>query len=160
MALFVGEFDQAVDEKRRLAIPAALREQIDSAEDGEGFFLVLGSNRHLWLYPDGYYRRLTATLKRSPFPTRGAQKLSLFFAMARFLKPDKQGRVVLPDKSVQRASISEQVTLVGHDDHVEIWPRQEWEKHVEEQLPTYDEALLDIAEQWARGEDLRDTSSG
>ena len=29
MALFVGEFDQTLDDKRRLAIPAALREQIE-----------------------------------------------------------------------------------------------------------------------------------
>ena len=146
MALFVGEFDQAIDDKRRLAIPAALRDQIDPAVDGEGFFLVLGGRRHLWMYPDGYYRHLCATLKRSPLPTRGGQKLGLFFAMARHLKPDKQGRVVLPDKSVRRAIIDEQVTLVGHDDHIEVWPRQQWEEFVQENLPTYDDALLEMGE--------------
>ena len=146
MALFVGEFDQALDDKRRLAIPAALRDQIEPTVDGEGFFLVLGGDRHLWLYPDGYYRRLTATLKRSPLPTRNAQKLGLFFAMARYLKPDKQGRVVLPEKSIQRATIDDQVTLVGHDDHIELWPRGQWEGFVQEHLPTYAEALLEMGE--------------
>jgi MraZ protein len=129
-----------------LAIPAALREQIDPEADGEGFFLVLGSDRHLWLYPDKYYRRLTATLKRSPLPTRSGQKLGLFFAMARCLKPDKQGRVVLPEKSIQRSAAAEQVTLVGHDDHIEIWPTQQWEQFVEENLPGYGEAMLEMGE--------------
>ena len=146
MALFVGEFDQSIDDKRRLSIPSALREQIDPEADGAGYFLVLGSDRHLWLYPDGYYRRLTATLKRSPLPTRSGQRMGLFFAMARFIKPDRQGRVVLPEKSIQRAMVSDQVTLVGHDDHVEIWPSSQWEAFVSEHLPTYDDTLLEMGE--------------
>ncbi len=149
MAFFVGEFDQALDEKRRLTIPAALREQIDPATDGEGFLLVLGADRHLWLYPDGYYRRLAATLKRSPLPTRGGRKLSMFWAMARHLKADSQGRVVLPEKSFQRAVVDSDMTLVGHDDHIELWPRREWEAFVNEHLPTYGETLLEAGEKLA-----------
>jgi len=146
MALFVGEFDQVLDEKRRLAVPAALREQIDPQTDGEGFFLVLGADRHLWLYPDGYYRQLMSSLKRSPLPTRSGRKMSLLFAMARQLKPDKQGRVVLPDKSLQRADVDTEVTLVGHDDHIEIWPRRQWEAFIAEHLPTYGETLLEMGD--------------
>ncbi|NQU75133.1 MAG: hypothetical protein HQ546_02320 [Planctomycetes bacterium] len=146
----MGEFDQNIDDKRRLAVPSALREQIDPEEDGEGFFLVLGLERHLWLYPDNYYRRLTATMTKSPFPTRSTQKFGLLFAMARYLKPDKQGRIVLPEKSIQRATVDEQVTLVGHYDHVEIWPRLEWEKYVQEHLPSYSEALLELGEELPR----------
>jgi MraZ protein len=146
MALFVGEFDQSLDDKRRLAVPAPLRDQIDPSVDGEGFFLVLGPDRHLWLYPDRYYRQLMATLKRSPFPTRSGRKTSLLFAMARQLKPDKQGRVVLPEKSMDRAAIDAAVTLVGHDDHIEIWPRDQWERFVDEQFPTYGDTLLDMGE--------------
>jgi len=150
MALFVGEFDVTIDDKRRLGVPAALREQIDPAADGSGFFLVLGVDRHLWLYPDAYYRKLTATLKRSVLPTRSGRKIGLLFAMARYLKADKQGRVVLPEKSIQRAAVDEQVTLVGHDDHIEIWPTGEWEAFVQDQLPTYAESLLEMGEQLAR----------
>ncbi|MFW6146584.1 MAG: division/cell wall cluster transcriptional repressor MraZ [Planctomycetota bacterium] len=146
MALFVGEFDQMLDEKRRLAVPAALRDQIDPQTDGEGFFLVLGSDRHLWLYPDRYYKDLMSSLKRSPLPTRSGRKMSLLFAMARQLKPDKQGRVVLPDKSLRRADVETEVTLVGHDDHIEIWPRKQWEAFIAEHLPTYGETLLEMGD--------------
>jgi MraZ protein len=146
VALFVGEFEQTVDAKHRLAINAALREQIVPEEDGKNFILTMGPDRHLWLYPDLYYRRLVASLKRSPFPDRQSRKIDLLFAMARLLKPDSQGRVVLPEKSMQRGVVGEQVTLVGQFDHIEIWPSEEWEKHVAETLPGYGEALYEAGD--------------
>jgi MraZ protein len=146
VALLIGEFEQTIDAKHRLAISSALREQINPAEDGKHFILVLGPDRRLWLYPDVYYRRLLATLKRSPLPDRQTRRIDLLFAMARVLKPDAQGRVVLPEKSMARAVISEKVTLVGVFDHIEIWPTDQWERHVEEALPSYGEVLYEASE--------------
>jgi len=147
VALFVGEFEQSIDSaKHRLAISSALREQIDAEADGENFILVLGPDRHLWLYPDEYYRRLLAKMKRSALPDRQSGRIHLLTAMARVLKTDSQGRVVLPEKSMSRAVVSEKVTLVGAFDHVEIWPAEEWERHVDEALPTYGEMLYEASE--------------
>jgi len=47
---------------------------------------------------------------------------------------DKQGRVVLPDKIVRRTGVSGEVTLAGVRDHMEIWPRAEWEQYYETQF--------------------------
>jgi len=146
MALFVGEFEQSIDAKHRLAISSALREQIVPSEDGKNLFLVLGPDRHLWLYPDLYYRKLVANLRRSPLPSRQTRKIDLLFAMARLVKPDSQGRIVLPEKSMQRAVICEAVTLVGIFDHIEIWPTDQWEAHVAESLETYGEVLYQASE--------------
>lgn len=146
MALFVGEFEQVIDAKHRLAISSALREQMDLQEDGKNFILMLGPDRHLWLYPDLYYRKLLATLKRSPLPSREQRNIDLFFAMARFLKPDGQGRVVLPEKSMQRAVVENQATLVGNNDHIEIWPTDEWNRRVEAELANYGEMLYEAAD--------------
>ena len=146
MALFVGEFEQSIDTKHRLAICSALREQIVPSQDGKNLFLVLGPDRHLWLYPDLYYRKLVGRLRRSPLPSRQTRKIDLLFAMARLVKPDGQGRIVLPEKSMQRAVISEAVTLVGIFDHIEIWPTDEWEAHVAESLETYGEVLYQASE--------------
>jgi MraZ protein len=153
MALLIGEFESTIDAKHRLAISASLRDQVNPREDGKDFILVLGPDRHLWLYPDLYYRRLLATMRRSPLPDRQTRKIDLLFAMARPLKCDAQGRVVLPEKSMQRAVIEAQVTLVGILDHIEIWPSPEWEQHVQEGLPTYGEVLYEAGER-ARAEAL------
>jgi MraZ protein len=153
MALLIGEFEQTIDAKRRLAISSALREQIEPKEDGKDFILVLGPDRHLWLYPDLYYRRLLATLKRSPLPDRQTRRIDLLFAMARLLKADAQGRVVLPEKSMQRAVVAEKVTLVGVFDHIEIWPGEEWDAHVQESLPSYGEVLYEVSDRAGRAVD-------
>jgi len=154
VALFVGEFEQSIDAKHRLAIPAALREQIDPQEDGAQFLLVLAADRHLWLYPDLTYRRLLTRLRRSPLPSRDSQDVGLLFAFARLVRPDKQGRVVLPEASMQRASIADSVVLVGQLDHIEIWPKNEWEQHVSRSLPRYDEVLARAAERLERPDAL------
>jgi MraZ protein len=148
MALFVGEFEQSIDVKHRLAVPAALREQIDGEEDGTQLIVVLGPNRHLLMYPDQAYQRLLKKLHRSPLPDRGAQKIGLLFAFARIVTPDKQGRLVLPEPSMQRAGLADEaeVVLVGQMDHIEIWPKAEWDRHVAEAMPTYGEVMYEAAE--------------
>jgi len=144
---FTGEHEQTIGAKRRLAINSALREE-QRAEDGEQYYLVLGPDKHLWLYPDEYYRRLASSMKRSLLPSRQMAKMSMFFAMARLLKPDAQGRVVLPEKSLQRAKLDavENVTLVGKGDHIEIWPASEWETFVGDALGSYEDMLYEAAE--------------
>ena len=76
MAFFFGDYEQTIDAKRRLAINSALRDLIDPKADGRGFILFLGPDRHLWLYPDKYYTRLVATMKRSPLPSREHRKIA------------------------------------------------------------------------------------
>jgi division/cell wall cluster transcriptional repressor MraZ len=144
---FTGEHETTIGAKRRLAVSSALREE-QRAEDGEQFYLVLGPDKHLWLYPDEYYRRLAESMKRSLLPSRQMAKMSLFFAMARLLKPDSQGRVILPEKSLRRAGLEdvEQVTLVGKGDHIEIWPTSQWERFMDESMPGYEEMLYEAAE--------------
>ena len=147
MPFFTGEHESKIGAKRRLAISSALREDMQP-EDGRKFYLVLGPDKHLWLYPDEYYRKLAASMKRSILPSQQARKLSLFFAMARLLNPDSQGRIILPEKSVQRAGLQdvEAVTLVGERDHIEIWPAEDWEKHVEENIRDYGDTLYEAAQ--------------
>ena len=152
MPLFVGEFEQSIDDKNRLSISVSLRELVNADDDGSNFILILGPDRHLWLYPDRYYKKLVGTMKRTALPTRDRRKIDLWFAMARLLKPDAQGRVVLPEKSMQRAVIDKKVTLIGNDDHIEIWPTDEYERRVAEELPTLGEALYEAAERLQQGD--------
>jgi DNA-binding transcriptional regulator/RsmH inhibitor MraZ len=45
---------------------------------------------------------------------------------------DKQGRLVLPEKIIRRTGVRGEVTVAGARDHIEIWPRAEWEAYSEE----------------------------
>ncbi|MBN1943164.1 MAG: hypothetical protein JW849_07705 [Phycisphaerae bacterium] len=147
MPFYTGEHEQTIGAKRRLAINSALREE-QRSDDGEQYYLILGPDKRLWLYPDEYYRRLASSMKRSLLPSRQVAKMSMFFAMARLLKPDAQGRVVLPEKSLQRANLDavQNVTLVGKGDHIEIWPTSQWEAYVGDALGSYEDMLYEAAD--------------
>ena len=143
MPFFTGEHETTIGAKRRLPIASSLREEVMAGE-GRDFYLVLGPDRRLWLYPDEYYRTLASSMKRSVVPSvKSRTSLGLLTAMARLLKPDAQGRVVLPEKSLQRAGLTgtKEVTLVGEGDHIVLWTTDDWEQHVEQSLDGYAEAL-------------------
>jgi MraZ protein len=148
MASFRGEFEQVIDGKHRMALPIALRERIVPATDGEDFVVMLGPDGHLWIYPNLAYDRLQLAYSQSPVPDRQSGQIRLVSAMARDVKADQQGRVVIPEKSMQRAGLKaqESVTLVGERDHIEIWPTPQWEEYVARSLPNYAESMFSAAE--------------
>ena len=154
MACFLGEFETVIDAKHRLAIASYFRETIVPDVDGKDWVLVLGPGKRLWLYPDAAFLKLTMSdpVKSSPFPSRQTDRESMMYAFARTLKSDTQGRVVLPEKSMERAGLVEKdITLVGKRDHIEIWPTSEWERHVEAMMPSYSEMLYDAGERHQAG---------
>ena len=140
--LMVGEFDQKIDSKNRVAIPQPLREHCTSTEEGENFYIVLGTKRHLWLYPELYYRRLQANRTYSAMPDPAREQETYYHGLSRLVKPDSQGRICLPDKSRERAAVTSEVTLVGGGDHIEVWPKQEWDEAVNGVMPRYDRDVL------------------
>ncbi len=149
MAVLFGEFDTRLDSKNRVAIASSIREQISPDEDGRDFIMILGPDRHVWLYPELYYRRLLSTMKRTPLPTRESTSLSLFFGMASPAKPDPQGRVVIPPKLRARARLTEEVTVVCNNDHLEVWPREDWDTRVQDGLESYGDMLFQAADRLA-----------
>lgn len=156
MALFVGHSEAKIDGKHRLPVGSAFREQMEPEADGKDFIMILGPNKRLRLYPDRYFRRMLKKLKRSPLPTRDQAKLTLFFALARDLKPDAQGRVVIPQVLMDKANLDGEVTLIGNGDHIELWRRDDWSRLVEEGMDEYDENVFSMAERMMAVEDDED----
>jgi MraZ protein len=56
------------------------------------------------------------------------------FALASRLEWDKQGRVLIPEKTLKRTGLEREVTLIGARDHLELWNRPDWETRREELL--------------------------
>jgi hypothetical protein len=67
MLLLTGEYQHAVDDKGRVLVSNKLRNQIDAEEHGVNFYLVLGANGILCLYPEKDFERLVlSVLRRIP----------------------------------------------------------------------------------------------
>jgi len=153
MILLTGEFDLTIDEKFRLFIPAKVREQVVSEENGSDFYLVLGVNRILSLYPDKYYQRIAlAVAPRMVAPDELLAFERVNFSQAGRVELDRQGRVLLGEKAVRRAGIKDQVSLIGVRDHLEIWDKSQWAKYLTENLPTHEQMILQAREEALRRE--------
>lgn len=142
MATFYGNHVQPIDSKRRLPITAALRELISAERDGSNFVMLLWPDGRLRLYPNKYYVRLIASARRKSPSAAEFRKMAEFLSDGRTLKPDAQGRVVLPADVIAEANLPDEVVLRGIDDHIELWRVDEWKaKRAKADMPDMDEVL-------------------
>jgi len=141
--VITDRYDHVIDDKNRLAIPSPIRNAMDPDTDGNAFYLV-PEGRYLQLIPEKLFQRLAAQATAGLALTPEAAKVRrLVFAMASRLEPDKQGRVVIPDRFMADAKnrdpftesvLGREVTLVGANDRVELWNRQDLQHHLRELL--------------------------
>jgi MraZ protein len=142
-AIFIGEHELSIDEKGRLLVPAEIRRSIDPDRDGGAFYLVVGQNRKPWLWPQRTYEEIVSQRENDLTPDEDMLAFDqLYFAMASRVEPDKQGRILVPDKILRRTGTSKEVTLLGVRDHLELWNRSDWEGRFEQNLDRLSELAL------------------
>ena len=151
MLLLTGEYELALDEKNRLSIPARIREHLLREQEAGGFYLVLGVNFILSLYPERYYERIAlAVAPRTVAPDESLAFERVNYALAGRVELDRQGRVLLPDKALRRTGLKERVTLIGVRDHMEIWDQSQWDKYLQEHMEAHEKMLLQAREEALR----------
>lgn len=136
---FVGTYEQTVDAKNRLSVPFPIRSKMNVDADGRGFYVLPGQRPGtLALYPERYFEQ---TRRLIPPPEALSDELIAWrqFELAHcfLLDPDDQGRVLLPQKLLTLAGIPREVTLIGVQDHLEIWNRADFEAFQTANWPTY-----------------------
>ena len=129
---FVGRFVHALDEKRRIALPKALRDEIDETRDGASFFLVPGLDLCLWLFTQKRFEAFSQRLRALKEQAAGEGHKNLralirdMFSGTNKLASDKQGRISLPEEACRRVGIEREVVFLGVDEKIELWsPRAE-----------------------------------
>ena len=145
--VITDRYDHLIDEKNRLSIPSQIRSAMDPHLDGNAFYLVPQGN-YLQLIPEKLFERMAAFSRTGISPTSPIAKARrMLFANASRIEPDKQGRVIIPERFIEgsktkdafsKVKIGREVTLVGANDRVELWNRAEF---VEQLNVTPEEAL-------------------
>ncbi len=124
--MFTGTHRVRVDEKGRLAIPAAFRKQLP-----EGSFVSLGQDNVLAIYPTDLWASLAQELQ-SPLqgPDQRAMARALYSLSDPF-EPDGQGRIMLRSEQRRLMGIDTPSTVVvtGSGSRVEIWPEARWDSY-------------------------------
>jgi len=143
MLMLTGEYEHTLDSKNRLFISNKLRSQIDVEEHGSSFYLVMGANGILCLYPEKYFQQIAlAGAPGMAAPDEAVVFERLSFALASKVELDRQGRLLLGEKLRKRARLDNSLTLVGVRDHIELWNSGDWEKYLEENLPQFQNQIM------------------
>ena len=144
MLMLTGEYEHTVDEKNRLFVSNKLRSQIDVDEHGSDFYLVMGANGILCLYPEKYFQEIVlAGAPGTAAPDEAVAFERLSFALANRVELDRQGRLLLNERIRKRANLGSNLTLVGGRDHIELWNTQDWEKYLTNHLSDYERRAME-----------------
>ncbi|MCJ7693654.1 MAG: hypothetical protein MUO22_09605 [Sedimentisphaerales bacterium] len=142
MLLLTGEYQHVIDSKSRVLISNKLRSQIDSDEHGSNFYLVLGANGILCLYPEKYFEQIVlAVAPGTTAPDEAVAFERMSFALASKIELDAQGRLLINDRLRKRAGLQDQITLVGVRDHIEIWNNENWEQYLDDNMAQYQKQM-------------------
>ena len=144
MLMLTGEYEHTLDGKNRLFISNKLRSQIDVEEHGSSFYLAMGANGILCLYPEKYFQQIAlAGAPRMAAPDEAVTFERLSFALASKVELDRQGRLLLGEKLRKRARLDNTLTLVGVRDHIELWNSDDWERYLQDNLPQFQNQIME-----------------
>jgi MraZ protein len=118
MSGYLGSFEHRIDEKDRLSLPAQFRR-----ESGEQtLVLVHVFPESLTLYPEGSWAQVEGRLREMMRLQPAARAYVLrVTANAVEVVPDKQGRILVPQRLQDAVGITGPTLVVGAIDRIELW---------------------------------------
>lgn len=124
--MFIGEYNNKLDEKKRVSIPVKFRLGL-----GRKAVITKGLDGCLYLYPAKDWEKLAKKLGDLPLvqsDARGFARIMLTGAMEVIL--DRLGRIVIPEYLKKYASFSKNVIIAGVYNRIEIWEEKKWNLYI------------------------------
>ena len=115
-----GEFQHSLDSKGRIFIPAKLREEL-----GEIFYMTVSMERCLCVYSAESWRSFSDKVSAMPYVRQ--RLMRPLFAQAAKCELDSQGRTIVPQARRAYAGLVKNVTVVGCNNHAELWDSEAWQ---------------------------------
>lgn len=122
---YSGTFPRSLDAKNRVAIPSGW-----VSGEGDEFHVVPHPDERMLMVMKEeelgkWAQRFKDSQKLTPQQKRGA--IRAFYASARAVVTDKQGRILLPDCHCDWAQLSGEAVFLGSDDRIEIWSTENFQ---------------------------------
>ena len=120
---FRGTFDFTLDAKNRLTVPSKFRAAL-----ADGVVLARGSGRCVEVWPAADFEASTgrALGDVNPLSRDGKELKRRLFAATFDTELDAAGRVMLPPKLIEHASLGRDVSVLGTGEWLEVWDRDTW----------------------------------
>jgi MraZ protein len=127
--LFRGGNTVNLDAKGRLALPTRYRGPLDDRCQGQ-VVLTVHDDRCLLLYPQPDWDEIERKLVRLPNQNKRTRTLQrMLLGHATELEIDKSGRILIPPRLREFASLEKRVVLAGLGNKFEIWNEEAWEQN-------------------------------
>ena len=144
---FTGEYNNSLDQKNRLSIPAKFRKALDPIND-RTFVITRGFDRCLILYPAVGWNDVELELTQlNSIKGRNRDFVRSIVRHATYVQFDSQGRVAVPDKLLAFANITKDVMVIGMIDKVEIWDQSilnDKDEHFNNEADNYEDLANEI----------------
>lgn len=146
--MFQGESAITLDDKGRMAIPVAHREQVADASENR---LVCTYNpfEHgcLWLFPENEWQRVREQVNALSSVKAVHRNLQMkLVGAAAPLQPDANHRILLPASQRIAAAIEKKAFLLGMGNKLELWSEQAHQAKIRETIDEehLTEAMLEL----------------
>ncbi|MEQ8603523.1 MAG: division/cell wall cluster transcriptional repressor MraZ [Marivibrio sp.] len=130
MALFTGTFENKVDKKGRVSLPADFRAELP--DEGQRVVYIYPSPRDeaLEACDKQFMQRIVDSIEDAPLYSDEEDDLGAsIVANARKAQLDETGRLVLPPDFARLAGIDGAATFVGRGSRFQIWSPQRFAEH-------------------------------
>lgn len=140
LLMLVGSYNHKLDGKGRTVLPARFRGEL-----GDSVVATIGIDRCIALYPISRWEELLLKLKDlSSFKKKTRDFRRVLLSMATEQEIDGAGRILLPGILREYACVEQEITLIGAEDHIEIWDTKKWEEHRNEVLSDFSDLAEDL----------------
>lgn len=141
MTGFLGSYLHQLDEKGRIALPAAFRRNTGD----EALVLIQQEDPALVLYPNSTWvkkaEKLMEFMDRSP---ESRDSVLHLLANATEVAADKQGRILIPERLQYAAKLEGQALIVGVINKIELWNPQLFEERTSKPQPEHQQFIRKI----------------
>ena len=119
--MFRGNAPARIDEKWRLKVPSAFKSLLES-KYGRDLFLTSLTGEYVRIYPMPVWldleQKLSALPSTNPSRLRFLERVNYFGQMGEL---DTQGRVLIPVRLREAATMSGDVDVLGQQNYLDVW---------------------------------------
>ncbi|MDR1794992.1 MAG: division/cell wall cluster transcriptional repressor MraZ [Erysipelotrichaceae bacterium] len=142
--MLMGTYQQKIDAKHRIFVPAKFREELGdiiiAAKTGDCISLFREDTFQ------SYAEELLGNLPKQDKRTR--QLSRTIYANAIRCEVDKQGRILLSADQAARAKLDRDCVVIGVDGRAEIWSKQVWEEYDASASDNFEDLASDLAKEY------------
>ena len=140
--MLMGEYHHNIDDKGRLIIPSKFRNEL-----GNQYIITKGLDKCLFVYSIDEWNKLVKDLNTLKFTKKNVRAFERSFIGGASLNEfDKQGRISITSPLIHYANINKECVIIGVNERLEIWDKEEFDKFIKENENTLEEIAEDLFE--------------